>query len=173
MNHRKRGKGDKHDGDKAEAENGASISMQALPKQPAAASATKAAVAAPAAPVSKPDPVAAALKGNEKLFSGKVGQTWLTNQQANAWMHPPSDPAREPAATVNLTWLCPTGGAWHAQQVLKNSFQHVWTTSCRTRAVRIAMHHPKAVQFAVHSSGIMGSQITIPSSCTSICHSSD
>lgn len=59
---RKKGKHGKDDSIK---ENG-SISMQPLPDKPAAA----ASKAAPA--VSKPDPVAAALKGNEQLFDGKV-----------------------------------------------------------------------------------------------------
>jgi hypothetical protein len=59
---RKKGK---HGNEESSKEDG-SISMQPLPDKPAVA----ASKAAPA--VSKPDPVAAALKGNEQLFDGKV-----------------------------------------------------------------------------------------------------
>lgn len=62
---RNRGKGDKPKDSKAD---GASISMHALPGKPGSQAA-----AAAAAPTRKPDPVAAVLQGNEKLFSGKVG----------------------------------------------------------------------------------------------------
>lgn len=64
---RKKGKHDKEDKQDSSTANG-SITMQALPNKPAAAPA--AASKAPAVP--KSDPVAAALKGNEQLFSGKV-----------------------------------------------------------------------------------------------------
>jgi hypothetical protein len=74
LEYRRKTKKDNHSDVAEEAQKGDSISMHALPDTKSAKSAATApANAAPVAPA-KPDRVAEALKGNEKLFSGKVGQ---------------------------------------------------------------------------------------------------
>jgi hypothetical protein len=77
---------DNHSDVAEQAQKGDSISMHALPDKKAAKSAVSpAATTAPVAPI-KPDRVAEALKGNEKLFSGKVGQALGAFRQQPCWI---------------------------------------------------------------------------------------